>query len=215
MPKLVDPGERRREVAEAIFRVARRDGLEHASLRAVAAEAGLAIGSVRHYFDGQADLMIFAMRYFAERAGARILAAVGQLRTPDTDAPPAEHVAALERLLAEILPLDDRRREEAEVWLAFTTSARTRPDLRRHALEMFDELAWMIDTLLAAADGLGALRPGLDLHAERIRLNALLDGLTMHSVLQPDRVGPPELAEALRHHIAELSAVPPEGPLPL
>ncbi|MEV4257877.1 TetR family transcriptional regulator C-terminal domain-containing protein [Spirillospora sp. NPDC049652] len=212
MPKLVDPEERRREVAEAIFRVARRDGLEHASLRAVAAEAGLAVGSVRHYFDGQADLMIFAMRYFAERAGQRIRASADRLRTPDPDAPAAEHAATLERLLAEILPLDERRREEAEVWLAFTTSARTRPDLRPYALELYDDLAGMLDTLLAAADRLGVLRPGLDLRAERIRLNALLDGLTLHSVLQPDRIGPAELAAALRHHITGIAAVPPDDP---
>lgn len=212
MPKLVDPEERRREVAEAIFRVARRDGLEQASLRAVAAEAGLAIGSVRHYFNGQADLMIFAMRYFADRAGERVREAAGRLKTPDPDAPKAEHVATLERLLAEILPLDDRRREEAEVWLAFTTSARTRPDLRPYALELYDDLAGMLDLLLAAADRLGALRPGLDLRAERIRLNALLDGLTVHAVLQPDRIGPAELAGALRHHVADIAAVPPEGP---
>ncbi|MFC5181415.1 TetR/AcrR family transcriptional regulator [Actinomadura harenae] len=214
MPKMVDPEERRREVAEAIFRVARRDGLDHASLRAVAAEAGLAIGSVRHYFDGQADLMIFAMRYFADRAGSRIREAATRLKKPAPDAPASEHVATLELLLAEILPLDESRREEAEVWLAFITAARTRPDLAPYARELFDELAAMLDVLLAAADRLGALRPDLDLHAERVRLNALLDGLTLHAVLQPDRIGPPELTDALRHHITDIAAVPPEGPAP-
>ncbi|WP_199486588.1 TetR family transcriptional regulator C-terminal domain-containing protein [Actinomadura logoneensis] len=172
----------------------------------------MAVGSVRHYFEGQADLMIFAMRYFAERAGRRIRDAAAALRTPDPDAPPAEHAAALEGLLAEILPLDDRRREEAEVWLAFTTAARTRPDLRPYARELYDETAAMLDALLAAADRLGALRPGLDLRAERIHLNALLDGLTVHAVLQPDRMGPADLADALRRHLTTLTAVPPAGP---
>ncbi|MFC4909802.1 TetR/AcrR family transcriptional regulator [Actinomadura gamaensis] len=212
MPKLVDPEQRRREVAEAIFRIVRRDGLEHASLRAVAAEAGLAIGSVRHYFDGQADLMIFAMRYFAERAGLRIREAAGRLKIPDPDAPAAEHVATLELLLAETLPLDDRRREEAVVWLAFVTAARTNPDLRPYARELHDDLAGMLDKLLAAADRLGALRAGLDLAAERSRLHALLDGLTMHAVLQPDRITPSELATALRLHMIDIAAVPPETP---
>ncbi|MEV0662880.1 TetR family transcriptional regulator C-terminal domain-containing protein [Actinomadura luteofluorescens] len=88
-----------------MFRVVRRDGLEQASLRTVAAEAGLAIGSVRHSFGGQADIMIFAMRTFAE-----------------------------------LLPLDDERREEAEVWPAFAVGARTRPELRPLAREMHDDL---------------------------------------------------------------------------
>jgi AcrR family transcriptional regulator len=43
-----------------VFRVVRRAGFEQASLRNVAEEAGLAIGSVRHYFDGHTDLMVFA-----------------------------------------------------------------------------------------------------------------------------------------------------------
>ncbi|MEI5134937.1 TetR family transcriptional regulator [Streptomyces libani] len=57
MPKQVDREARRREVVDALFRVAVRDGLQRASLRAVADEARLNIGSVRHYFAGQEELM--------------------------------------------------------------------------------------------------------------------------------------------------------------
>ncbi|MGH3548110.1 MAG: hypothetical protein ACRDQU_08350 [Pseudonocardiaceae bacterium] len=39
-----------------------RSGLQQASLRAVADEATLNLGSVRHYFDNQQELMRFAMQ---------------------------------------------------------------------------------------------------------------------------------------------------------
>jgi hypothetical protein len=44
----------------------------------------------------------------------------------------ADRFEATVRLLAEFLPLDETRAAEAEVWLAFTVAARTRP-LRRDA----------------------------------------------------------------------------------
>lgn len=205
MPKVVDPEERRREVAEAVFRVARREGLEQASLRNVAAEAGLAIGSVRHYFDGQADIMVFAMRYFAQRAGERLKARAQRLRAPDPDAPPAEHVAALEALFAEVLPLDGERREEAEIWLTFVTGARTHPGLEPYATQMHEDLRRLIVRLLQAADGLGLLRAGLDIEAEADRVHVLLDGLTMHAVLRPAAMGPEGLSAVLHRHITEIT----------
>jgi AcrR family transcriptional regulator len=213
MPKIVDPEARRREVAEAVFRVARRDGLEQASLRNVAAEAGLAIGSVRHYFGGQADIMIFAMRYFAERAGERMRLRAGRLAVPDPAAPPAEHVAAMEALFAELLPLDDVRREEAEVWLAFIVGARTRPELRPLAREMQDDLRSVAVRVLEAARRVGVLRPGLDIGVEAARVHALVDGLTLHAVLQPDGTGPDAMRAALRRHVRELAGLP-AGDLP-
>ncbi|MDL4774629.1 TetR/AcrR family transcriptional regulator [Actinomadura xylanilytica] len=215
MPKVVDPEERRQEIAEAVFRVARRDGLELASLRNVAEEAGLAIGSVRHYFAGQADIMNFAMNLFALRAGKRLLARAAGLRVPGPDAPPAAHVATLEAMFAEVLPIDAERREEAEVWLAFTTSARTRSELAPLALEMHDDLRRVIGRVLTGAAGVGVLRPGLDPDEEAGRTHALIDGMTLHAILQPDRLGPSGLAAMLRRHVCAITTVRAEELPPL
>jgi DNA-binding transcriptional regulator YbjK len=213
VPKIVDPEARRREVAEAVFRVVRRDGLEQASLRNVAAEAGLAIGSVRHYFTGQGDIMIFAMRYFAERAGERLRLRAGRLAVPDPAAPPAEHVASMEALFAELLPVDTGRREEAEVWLAFVVGARTRPELRPLAEEMHDALRSVAERVLRAAERVGVLRPALDIATEAARVHALVDGLTLHAVLRPESTGAEEMRAVLRRHVRELTTVP-AGDLP-
>ncbi|MBO2457389.1 TetR/AcrR family transcriptional regulator [Actinomadura violacea] len=213
MPKIVDPEARRREVAEAVFRVVRRDGLEQASLRNVAAEAGLAIGSVRHYFAGQGDIMVFAMRYFAERAGERLRLRAGRLAAPDPAAPPAEHVASMEALFAELLPVDTERREEAEVWLAFVVGARTRPGLRPLAAEMHDALRSVAERVLRAAERVGVLRPGLDIATEAARVHTLVDGLTLHAVLRPESTVPQEMRAVLRRHVRELTTVP-AGDLP-
>ncbi|GAA0364475.1 TetR/AcrR family transcriptional regulator [Actinoallomurus spadix] len=202
MPKKVDPEARRHEVAEAVFRVTRRDGLEHASLRNVAAEAGLAVGSVRHYFEGQTDIMIFAMRHFVDRVGARLLEHVRDRPGPGASAD--RHVAAFEAALAELLPLDAERREETEVWLAFTVSARTREELRPYAERLYDQTRELVHKVLTAAERTGVLRDGVDADTETERLYALVDGLALHSVLQPGRLDAEGLRAALRRHLDEI-----------
>ncbi|MFJ9692077.1 TetR/AcrR family transcriptional regulator [Kitasatospora sp. NPDC101183] len=207
MPKIVDPVERRQAVADAVLRVAAREGLEHASLRNVAEEAGLAIGSVRHYFAGGSELMIFAMAELARRIDTRIRTRARALLdpAPDSGADTAtDRRAGVERLLAEVLPLDEGRREESSLWLSFVTAARFRPELRSRAAELQTGLDELIRHVLVETDRAGGLAPGLDLAVETRRLSALLDGLTLQAVQHPDLVGPDELRAVLRRHLDSL-----------
>ena len=121
MPKVVDSDARRTQIAEAVWRVILRGGLERASVRNVAREAGLSMGSLRHYFGTQAELLAFAMPLVSERVRGRIEA---------LDLRSCGPRLAVERVLAEVLPLDDERRAEAEVWLVLTGRALVDPNLR-------------------------------------------------------------------------------------
>ncbi|MFF3003380.1 TetR/AcrR family transcriptional regulator [Kitasatospora sp. NPDC057940] len=207
MPKIVDPVERRQAVADAVLRVAAREGLERASLRNVADEAGLAIGSVRHYFAGSSELMIFAMQELARRIDSRIRAHARTLLDPEGG---TDRRAQVEDLLAETLPLDAGRREESALWLSFVTAARTRPELRSRAAEVQAGLDELIQRVLTEAERSGALAPGLDLAVETRRLSALLDGLTLQAVQHPDLVGPGELRAVLRRHLDTLAGRCPD-----
>ncbi|MFI0741793.1 TetR/AcrR family transcriptional regulator [Streptomyces sp. NPDC021100] len=203
MPKIVDPDERRRAVAEAVLRVVARDGLESASLRNVAAEAGLVVGSVRHYFADHTALIIFAMEELGRRIGGRLTARSEPLLALE---PGADGAALTEELFAELLPLDDARRREAVVWLTFTTAARTRPELRACAREMHDGQRALAAHVLTEIRNRGALADGLDTATESLRLCALLDGLTLQAVLQPDSVTPEAMRAVLRRHLDSLRA---------
>ena len=72
MPARIDPEKRRREVVEAAFRLVIAHGVEGISLRKVAEESGLNIGSVRHYFDGHQDLLVAAAQEAGDRMGRRL-----------------------------------------------------------------------------------------------------------------------------------------------
>ncbi len=200
VPKIVDPEARRLEIAEAVFRVIQRDGLPQASLRSVADEAGLAIGSVRHYFKGHDELIVFAMRSLGDRLVARLLGHLPDLLDPAT--PRSRRQELTEALLGELLPLTEQTRAETDVWLAFTAAAKNRPDLAEEATRTHDGVRALVRRVLEGAHGAGGLLDDLDLAVETERLAALLDGLA----LSAGRTPPELMRTVLRRHLETLRA---------
>ncbi|MBH1938371.1 TetR/AcrR family transcriptional regulator [Streptomyces sp. AV19] len=204
MPKIVDPEARRRDVVDALFRVVVRDGLQRASLRAVAGEAGLNIGSVRHYFAGQRELMEFVMRAMLDRVTRRLLCGVEEIGDLGAYAR-AERLRLVAGLLSELLPLDGRRRAEVVVFLEFTLAARTDPAFAEIARQTAVGTRRLLRRVLVRLDESGTLPHGRDLGVEVERLAALLDGLGQAAVVHPDVLGPARCEEVLVTHLEELA----------
>jgi len=210
VPKFVDAVIRRQEIVDAVFRIIATDGLERASLREVADEAQLAVGSVRHYFASSDELLTHAFAVVVDRI-------VGRLTDADSllgDAPPAsgEQHAAVLALLGEFLPLDEERAVDACVWMAFKNAARTRPFLAAEADRSHRAVAAVVGGLilgLAEAEGVDADHAaGLDqqvLVTEAELLLAVLDGLTMHALLQPEWMTAVMCRDVLEAHLEGLN----------
>ncbi|MFJ3776781.1 TetR/AcrR family transcriptional regulator [Streptomyces sp. NPDC090075] len=196
MPKIVDPEERRREVVEAVFRVVARGGIQQATLQHVAAEAGLAIGSVRHYFDSHSELLAAAAREMVRRVAARVQE---KLEQP----PAADPHRLVEEIAGQFLPLDPARADETAVWLEFAVAARTNRALRPTAAELHEGLRDVAARLLRR---LGVTDPVAAEH-----LAAVIDGLALDAALQPDRLRPDTVRAVLRRHLAQLPAVQQDG----
>lgn len=199
MPKIVDHDVRREEIAEALWRVVRRDGIRAASVRTVAAEAGWSAGAVRYYFPDQDGLLSFAMDLVTRRVTERI-SALDPKGNPTT--------VAL-RYLEEALPLDAERRAEFDVWMSFMAQAQAESGagaLREHVDKVHDGLRHLCESLLQALSTAGALRESLDLRREVERLHAFVDGLALHAVIQPGRTTPARVRQLVRHHIETLLA---------
>jgi AcrR family transcriptional regulator len=202
VPKIVDADERRRVIAEAIFTIVERDGLAHASLRNIAEEAGLAVGSVRHYFGDSEEMIRFALRALVDRIGARILAKA-EVAIAESDR--TKRRALTTELLGELLPLDETRYTESAVWLAFTMAARTRPDLRPSIRETYDGTRALVRKVLTRTRELGGLAAGMDIAVETERLTALIDGLMTNGVVQPDRMTPDLMRTVLDAHLDSIA----------
>ena len=109
MPKQVNHDERRREIASAVLRVVTTRGVEAASLRTVAREAGVSMGAVQHYFTTKDEMLGFALAYgntlLAERA-TRLMA----------EQKPATPRQAFRLFCTLLLPLDDDSKAGARLW---------------------------------------------------------------------------------------------------
>jgi AcrR family transcriptional regulator len=210
VPKFVDAVIRRQEIVDAVFRIIATDGLERASLREVADEAQLAVGSVRHYFASSDELLTHAFAVVVDRIVGRLTAADSRLG----DTPPAsgEQHAAVLALLGELLPLNEERAVDACVWMAFKNAARTRPFLAAEADRSHRAVAAVVGGLilgLAEAESAGADHAAvLDqqvLVTEAELLLAVLDGLTMHALLQPEWMTALMCRDVLEAHLEGLN----------
>ncbi|MFP5021038.1 TetR/AcrR family transcriptional regulator [Pseudonocardia phyllosphaerae] len=170
MPRVVDHGQRRGEIAGALWRIAAAEGLEAVSLARVAAEAGVSKGRVQHYFGSRDELLEFAAGQLKLRIDERIRAAV-------VAADPAGPIAVVRALLVALLPLDDEARTDARVGSAFLIRALADDGLRatyragNHLLH--DAVTTELDHAVAA----GELPDGLDTGREATVLTALAGGL--------------------------------------
>lgn len=208
MPKFVDPVQRRELIADVLFAVVLRQGLAKVSLRTIADETGLAIGSIRHYFSTTDGIVRFALDTLVERVGARLEARLADM-LPRLDAGNLDHDQA-EQLtvdfLAELLPLDETRRRESIVWLAFEEQARTSPELADVFETSVRGTRELMARVVTSMSGRGALRADLDVETEVETLAALIDGLTLRSALHPDVLAPERARELLAAHLDGLRA---------
>lgn len=188
MPKIVDHERRREEVAEAAWRVIEREGPGGAGLREIAREAGCTTGVVTHYFRDKRELMAFAFGLAVERSAGRAAEAAAR--------------SGLAEALAQLLPLDEGRRRETGVWLALTGASLADPELageirRRH--RRAQEAA--LPAFLAALGG--AVR-GQDPEDLADELLAVVDGIAVGALTDPERYPPGRQLALLRRALARL-----------
>lgn len=193
MPKIIDHEKRREQIAEATWRVIVEQGMEGATVRGIAKEAGLSLGALRHYFATQDELLMYAMQLVKERAIARI----AEINANEEWAPKEK----ITKIFLELLPTNQEKMVEMEVWFAFTVYF-------RHKKEGFDAqhdgIYAGVRKLLDSADQRNLLRKELDNEMEAEKLYAVIDGLALHAYLEPQRVDGERITKVLEHHLASL-----------
>jgi AcrR family transcriptional regulator len=190
MPRLADHEQRRRQIAEAVWRIASARGLEDVSLRKVAAEAGVSLRLVQYYFGTRDDLLLGALEILNADAGESIRAGIG----PEEDTTPRE---VLRALLVGMLPVGDERRTRYLVHLAYFVRSLSDPGLASAFSAAPPELERLTADLLAWGRDRGEVAPDLDLMPEAELLLSSVDGLQT-SIILGQRT--PEAAIALIDH---------------
>ncbi len=169
MPKKVDHDARRRSIADALLRLAAAEGLEAVSLRHVAAEAGISMGAVQHYFATKDEMVGFAMEHQARRREQRIFARLEAVGRPPT-------VRELLRAIAlEVVPTDPASREDYLAGITFVVRALREPRMAAAIADGGAQVHALFADQLAAAQRDGLLADGVDVDQEAVVLWSLID----------------------------------------
>ncbi|MGN6404234.1 TetR/AcrR family transcriptional regulator [Sinomonas sp.] len=182
MPKIVDHDQRRVELVDATWRIIAEKGLDGATMRDIAAEAGFANGALKPYFPSKDRLLDFAFEHIFAQTNRRMEAATAGLTGRE----------ALRTYCHEILPLDDERRNEARVAIAFWQKAMQDPAkaaVHERSMEQWREALGRL--LVEAGHG------GADLVTAVGAIMDLVLGAQITATLSPAHHSPQQLVDQL------------------
>ena len=178
MPKEVDHDERREELLEAVWRVIARHGIEGTTIRGIAKETGWSTGVLSHYFADKDDILGSALRLAYERIATRWDAKLEGLTG----------VRALYELVLDNLPLDGERELETRLlmnyWSLMIRGQDGTPHPRRRGPRLID----LLTTLVREGQQAGEIRGDESPRDLAERLLGLIDGFSLHALLNPERL---------------------------
>lgn len=200
VPRQVDHDERRHQLAEAVWRLAVRGGLEHVTLRQVAAEAGVSTRLLQYYFGTREQLLLGSLEILNEEAEQQAAARMADLG----EAPKLRDV--VRGILLEMLPLDDERRNRYVVHAAYFVRFLTEPALAEVAGAAEPALENLVAGLIAQAQELGEVPLSVDPLAEGPFLVAGSEGLQTRVLL--GQCSAQQATEMIDHQIGRIFTGP-------
>ncbi|WP_199486358.1 TetR/AcrR family transcriptional regulator [Actinomadura logoneensis] len=200
MPKKVDHQQRRREIAEALLRIAGARGLQAATMREVAAEAGVSVRLVQYYFDSKLELLLGAVPFLGEQMSARMVARITE---EGAGASPPSPRAVLEGALTAVMPLDDEGRRLWRTYNAYFILMLDDPDFaERVGSPHHGATDRFLAEHIARAQSAGEIDPELDPLTTAAGLFAMAQGLGS-GVMAGHRDGP-AAREIIVYHLDRL-----------
>lgn len=194
MPKDVDHEQRREEILEAVWRVVARDGLERATIRVIAKETSWSTGVLQHYFADKDEILVSALRLAYERIALRWEAKLEGL----------SGVAALRELVLDNLPLDDEREVETKFLMNYWSRAIREGDGVPRPERRGPQLIDLLSDLVREGQRDGEVRVDENPEDTAERLLALIDGFSLHTLLDPQRLTRERQVELVERELALL-----------
>lgn len=188
--------DRRIEVAQAAWQVIVREGLDRASMRAIAQELGSSTGVVTHYFRDKEELTLFALKQVFENV----------LKHMEGCAKGRQGIDRLEQMIFAALPLEEADRADWKVWVAFLGYSIGREHLVQEHRKRYDFLRQIISQELAGLQTAKLIRAELDLTLEANAIITLVDGIGTGVVICPEQFSAEQQQYLVRRHINALIA---------
>ncbi len=181
MPKVVDHQARRAQVADAVRRLITEQGLDRVTVARTAAEAGVSVGHVQHYFASKDEMLLFTH----ERVVQEVLERVVALRERSVERRLPIRDVVVDGL-ASWLPVDARRRSAFRVTLAFLGRTVENPTLARAYAETGTRIRAMLAEAVTNGKECGEVPEGTDPAVSALDLHCLVEGLALQLGSDPD-----------------------------
>lgn len=194
MPRMVNHEKKRKSIAEAAWSIIKKEGIEKASIRRVATEAGMSAGALRHYFSTKDEMLLFIMDYYLEEGKKR-----SQSKSW-SDTP----LQAVAEVLLELIPIDEEKKIETSVWWILALQSLTSDTLKEKKDEMTNGMYELASSMIEILVLQGILSDSTNVKLEKSRLATLIDGLSIHALLRPDVYTPEKVKEVIRYHLETL-----------
>src|SRR5690349_8837169 len=155
-------------IIDAAEVVVASQGVHGASIRVIAAEAGVSTGFITHYFADKNELMDRLLTATNLKAARRVTRAIAAAEDP---------LDQLRAAVDALLPLDAQRRREWQVWVAVWGEASQGGQLAAGYRAGWAGLRGIFAGLLRDAQGAGKIDRRLDIDHHAERLVTLLAGI--------------------------------------
>jgi AcrR family transcriptional regulator len=195
MPKKVDHDARREELVLAAWQVIAAKGIDEVTIRDIARESGYSSGVLAHYFKNKDDLLAHALRLSHTRIRKRYDAEVEEKSAA---------VDALRGILIDNLPVDEQRELETRIEMSFWARALRNEELHEIQQEESETLRELLRELLETAQKDKAIAKKHDRETVLELLGAMIDGISLHALLYPDRLPPKKQAAVMEFALSLL-----------
>ncbi|MFD5748334.1 TetR/AcrR family transcriptional regulator [Streptomyces sp. NPDC127033] len=181
MPRVADHDARHGQITDAVQRLIARHGLTAVTVARTAAEAGMSVGLVQHYFTAKDEMLLATFT----RVNGRFTARVDELVNRG-EAEGRTLAVMLRQALVELIPLDDSRRVEFLVRLAFGGQAAHNARLAAVQRETLIGIRSRVAQAIANGTACGEVAEAVDAADEALRIVAFTEGLALHTHSDPD-----------------------------
>lgn len=196
MPKKIDHAERKDEIVEAMFRIIHNSGFENATLRQIAKEADLSLGSVQHFFPKQKDMYVLAMDVVYERFEDRMQNVIQK---------DAETFDNAVRMIKQIVQADTaEERMENDIWMKFSIMATMNKEYRETKDRLRTVNVNFAKDVLKMLQANGYLDDDVDIDRSANSLTVFIHGLVFESVIYTDLYDAQAIEAEIRQYLQSI-----------
>lgn len=173
---------RRKSLVAAAMRCLATKGIDKTSIRTIAAEAGVSIGLINHYYDGKEALIADVY----EQLATTLLQSLEQTVGDTEDASARQRLSAFFRASFSPVNLNP---DLLSIWISFWSMTKSSPRIAAVHDHTYHAYLRVLEELIAEA---GRENPQLNTRLAAIGLSGLLDGLWVEWCLDPTTFSPEE-----------------------